>query len=214
MSDLSYKPTFFHKPWTDNVSLIQAGTPDGFNVRFAAIESDLHQVSTVVSAIDGEIDALIAGGSLGTQRLNVPLDLVGPFPVVSPSRGWSCDSTGAMHPEEGADGGRGVMELKLPEKAKLTSLRALGLYPGPPVRLSVTIARSSLFDEGRPPETLAELTDATPGMTSTYDVTRQINPDFATVDTTSFRYFLTATATQVTSFAVISLAAVQLFYTI
>src|SRR5207248_2583009 len=108
MSDLSYTPTFFHKPWTDNVSRITAGGEDGFNVRFAAIESDLHQVSTVVDKIALEIV---------TRRLSVPLDLVGPNA-------------------------------------------------------------------------------------------------FATVDLASFRYFLVANATQVTDSDAISLAAVQLFYTV
>ena len=205
MSDLSYTPTFFHKPWTDNVSRITAGGEDGFNVRFAAIESDLHQVSTEVDKIALEIV---------TRRLSVPLDLVGPNALAPESQGWFCDGTGAMHPAAGDGGGRGVMELKLPDGAKLTSMRAIGRYPGGPPRLSVSIARSSLFNGGRSPDTLAELTDATPGMANPYDLTRPVDPAFATVDLASFRYFLVANATQVTDSDAISLAAVQLFYTV
>jgi len=213
MSDLRYTPTFSHSPWTDNVSRVKAGRPDGFNERFAAIDSDLRQVSTVVAAIDTEMDALSPGGADGPLRLSVPLDLVGPDPLAPGSRGWFCDNTGAMHPAQGGAGGRGVMEVRLPQSIKLTSMRAIGLYPGQPVRLSVSLARSSLFSLGQPADTLVEVTDATPGMTDPYDVTRPVDQDFAIVDTTSFRYFLVATATQVNDSNAISLAAVQLFYT-
>jgi len=208
MSDLSFTPTFFHELWTDNVSRVKAGSPDGFNVRFAAIDSDLHQVSTVVSEIDKELDAI---GS-GTRRLTVPLDLAGPGPLTPEGRGWFCDSTGAMHPAKG--GAQAVMELNLPEKAKLTAMRATGLYPGQLVQLSVSVARSSLFNAAQPADILAELTHTTPGMTNPYDVTVPVaDPAVATVDTTSFRYYLVATAAQVTASEAISLAAVQLFFT-
>src|SRR6186713_2346421 len=94
MSDLNYTPTFHHSPWIDNVSRVKAGGPDGFNVRFEAIESDLHQVSAVVDSIDTLVDAVGAGPAPGSQRLLVPLD---PTSEVNIPGDWICDVTGALH---------------------------------------------------------------------------------------------------------------------
>jgi hypothetical protein len=167
-------------------------------------------VSTVIAAIDAEIDAIGPGG---VKRLNVPLDLKGSL-ARTPGSAWFCDGTGAMHPPATAVGGTGVMDLTLPDKAKLTSMRVTGLYPGQPARLSVSVARNSPFFEGQPRDILFELTDATPGLTNPYDLTLPVtDPALATVDLSTFRYFLVATASQVADSGAISVAAVQLFYT-
>jgi hypothetical protein len=217
MSDLSYTPTFHHKPWIDNVDRVKAGGPDGFNVRFEAIDSDLHQVSTVVATINTLLDNAGPTPPSGTQRLLVPLDpaqenLIPDFGI------WTCDGTGAIHPQpDSASSGRGAaatMDLRLPDQATVVSMRMIGHYTGAAL-IDVRILRFSLFNI-HTGDALVQVNLAPPGPANPYDITTPANAAFAVVDNTQFRYALRFEANSVgdTDSVTLMVDSVEIFYTL
>ena len=213
MTDLSFTPTFQHTNWIDNVDRIQAGGPNGFNVRFDAIDSDLRQASAVVQQINAALALPGGGPPTGTQLLTPGLGLVS-VPGFSGGNGWFYDATGAAHPAGGTGGDGAVMDLTLPDQARLLSFRAVGLYAGSPVTLNISLLRESLASTSRTPDLLATITNSTAGFTNPYDVTVPVNAEFAAVDTGTFRYYILASATLVSTdgSANTTLATVQLAY--
>jgi hypothetical protein len=201
--DLTFTPTFEHQNWINNFSRIVADGPDGFNVRFDAIQADLRQAGTVVGAINTALDQTTA--ITGQQRLTPGVALIS---LAAPGTGgWTYDATGAAHPDAGSGGGTAVMDLSFPEGIRLVSFRAMGLLSA--VRdISLTVYRSALADASQF-DLLAQITGASPGMTNPYDLTVPVNSAFAVVDPGRFRYFLIAHAGNVADPAATSLATVQ-----
>ena len=209
MTDLSYTPIFEPTDWIDNVSRITADGLNGFNVRFDAIGSDLHQAAAVVTRIDAEL-AQRVGVPTGQQLLTPGLDLVS----VSGGGGWLYDKTGAAHPDAGSGGGVAVMGLSLPADVRLVSFRAIGLYAGGPATLSIALVRAPLVDASVAPSKLAEIRSDTSTFTNPYDITVPVDPTLAVVDSgDEYRYCVVATAGFIQDSSATSLATVQLAYT-
>jgi hypothetical protein len=204
--DLAYTPVFHHANWVNNIDRIQGGGPNGFNVRFDAIESDLAQAATVVTQIS---TALSQVGVIGTQVLTPGLDLVS-LPLAG-TGGWSFDSAGVAHPDAGSGGGTAVMGLSLPDGVRLVSLRALGRYAGSPARFDIRLSRTELADTTKT-DLLAELSDTSPGVTDPLDVTKTVTADFATVDNNTFRYYLLLGSSFITTPSVVGLSSIQIAY--
>lgn len=202
--NLSYTPTFRHKNWINNVSRVTAGGPDGFNVRLDAIDADLRQAASVVDQIDTALRQAASGLLFGQQTLTPALDFV---PLSSP--GWFYDTIGTAHPAVDT-GGDAVLDLTIPDGVQLVAFRAVGRINA---TLSVTLFRASLTDPSRPPDQLAQVSDATPGITNPYDVTTGITAAFAVVDNDSFRYYVLASAKDIADATGNSVATVQLAYT-
>ena len=79
MADVSFTPTFTHTPWVDNRDRVQAAGPNGFNIRFSQLQSDLQTLSSVVSTIDTELAALASPvASRATSSTCTPT--TSPFP--------------------------------------------------------------------------------------------------------------------------------------
>lgn len=206
---LSFTPTFRHKKWHNNVDLIAAGGPNGFNVRYDAIDSDLRQAATVVGQVDTALNQT-AGIQPGQQVLTSPIDL---FSFGSPGsilNGWFFDSTGAAHPDGGSGGGQVVIGLSLPDDITLTSFRAMGLFNG--IRMSVTLFRGSLADRSQT-NLVAQITERTPGLTNPYDLQVPTVAVHAAVDNNRFHYYILVASDLVGSSDQISVATVQLGYT-
>jgi len=206
--DIGFTPTFRHTNWVNNVDRIEAGGPNGFNVRYDAIDSDLRQMSTVVDQIDTALGT--PGGTPGPQRLTPGLDFV----TVSQGSGgdWTYDNTGAVHPAGGTGGGSAVMDLTLPDRIRLLEFRALGLYPGSPVRFTLVLLRSSLTDVSRTDE-LTRITVSGSGITNPYDITVPVIEGFASVDNSAFRYYVLGGAELIQTPSAVSVATVQFVYT-
>ena len=90
MATVSFTPTFSHTPWVDNRDRVQASGPNGFNVRFAALQADLGALSGVVSQIDTALDALEAGPGAQTRVVTLPPILT----VTSGGGAWTLDTSG------------------------------------------------------------------------------------------------------------------------
>jgi hypothetical protein len=209
VTDLSYTPGFDPTDWIDNVSRVAADGPNGFNVRFDAIVSDLHQAAATVARIDTALGRPV-GLPTGRQLLTPGLDFVSP--PAGATGGWIYDKTGALHPTHGA-GGVAVMGLSLPANVRLDSFRAIGLYGGGPTTLSIALIRAPLADADATPDTLAEVSSATTGLTSPYDVTEPVDTRFALADPVTYRYCVVATAGSVEDVTATSVATVQLVCT-
>ncbi|WP_043686907.1 hypothetical protein [Streptomyces xylophagus] len=207
MTNLGYTPTFDPFDWIDNADRIIGDGPRGFNVRFDAISSDLHQAAAVVSQINAEL-AQTVGGTTDRQLLTPGLDFV------SVARGrWFYDKTGAVTPDT-STGAIGVMGLSLPANVRLVSLRAMGLYSGSSVTLSIALTRTPLIDARVTPQTLAEISSDTSALTNPYDVTVPVDVARGAVDTDNYRYCVVATVSAVPNgLGATTLATVQLAYT-
>jgi hypothetical protein len=210
VTDLSYTPTFDPTDWIDNVSRISGDGPNGFNVRFDAIASDLHEAAAAVTRIDSALDRPV-GTPTGQQLLTPGLDLVTQVDFVG--GGWTYDKTGAAHPNFGDAEVVAVMGLSLPTNVRLASFRAIGLYAGSPTTLSVALIRTPVANASVTPDTLAEISSGTSALTNPYDVTLSVDSRFSLVDPGTYRYCVVARAAFVRDVTATSLVTVQLAYT-
>jgi hypothetical protein len=207
MADIHFTPVFHHDHWADNIDLVQADGPRGFNVRFDAIEGDLKNLSTVVGAVDAELDRL---SPTGVQHLNLPPSLVPGIPGVG-DEPWTVGTQGQVF----VAGPRvfGLMNLILPNGVRLLSLRAFGFTRGN--LISFVIVRTDMFDPGV--RNLVEFQVSSPATsgTTSYDHTEPIVSDLALVDTERFRYTLSAFAPAVATLgnATAGIAGFQIAYT-
>jgi hypothetical protein len=215
VTDIHYDPTFQHTDWIDNVDRIVAGGPKGFNIRLDAIQSDLQQLSTVVSQIDTALDqakSAVPPAAPGTHQLILPVTFLS-LPGVAGGNGMFYDNFGEAHPGAGSGGGAGVMGVDLPQGVTVTNFRAVGRFAGA-TSFGVTLGRASLTDVTKASDTLASITQSTPGLTNPYDLTVPVNPSFATVDQNAFRYFIFYLAGFVSTPNTISISTVQITYTV
>jgi hypothetical protein len=224
--DISYTPTFHHTVWLDRVDRVEAAGPNGFNVRFNAIESDLRQVSTVVADID---TALKHSGPppvpppRGDQRFTVT-PMLNPLPN---NRAWTYDTFGPPVTVLSPGFVRGVANIGLPDKARLKTLRIKAEFTGDatgdlPFELGVQLSRVALrlTDPPTAPDSLAFARfESTTQLRGAFEATDDVVPSLALVDQDAFRYVLFVTANAVavqggpTEFLTVKLRAVQLVHT-
>jgi hypothetical protein len=183
VGDITFTPDFHHTEWVDGTDRVRAEEPNGFNGRFATIESDLQRLSTVVDEIDTALDQLDA----------VPP----PVPVlhaVSPAllffgsgRSWNVLSDGRVTGSFGVvtPNIRGVADLVLPDGVRLISFRAAGQTSG--ASIDVTLFRVPYGNPGA----AANLAVVSTGATA-FDETRTIDTVLGRIDTATFRYAIKA----------------------
>jgi hypothetical protein len=190
--EVSFTPTLKFQPWINNVDKIIAGGPRGMNVVFDAIDHDLQAVAGVVSQIDAALSGVVV--TPAQTRFTPALE----FSRSLGFTGWGYDSIGLLHPSPtDTTPVSSVMNLALPDHVRLGSFRAIGRYPGAPMTFGIGLFRVSLFGANQTPEKIAEVTNATAGLTDPFDLTVPAASGLATVDLGRFRYFVQASATQV-----------------
>jgi hypothetical protein len=198
MADVSYTPTFHHTDWLDRLDRVEAGGPNGFNVRFRAIEHDLRGLTTVVATIAAKLNQIHTPPAPTpgqdrrlsfTPRLNIVVDGDDPFP-------WSPDQLGQMTGRaEGPTRSHGLLNLALPDRARLTTIGFRATITGPaggaPV-LVVTLYRVALQLTAQP--STRELVGTVSTGDANANVVRTITSgDNATVDLANFRYLIEVT---------------------
>jgi hypothetical protein len=67
MADITYNRTFAHTDWIDGESVVQAGTDNGFNNRFHAIESELDKISQTFNSANTALQSIQRLQFLATQ---------------------------------------------------------------------------------------------------------------------------------------------------
>ncbi|MBD8059991.1 hypothetical protein IC607_13535 [Cellulomonas sp. JH27-2] len=202
MASVSFTPTFSHTPWVDNRDRVQASGPNGFNVRFAALQADLGALSGVVTQIDTVLDALEAGPGAQTRVVTLPPILV----ATSGGGAWALDTSGNAVRPAVQTSLSGIASAVLPQGVKVSSLRATGVNTGAG-SLRVNLMRARLTGAGAS-DRLARVTgDANP-----FDNTVATDPAFSTVDNTTFRYFVLATLDNAATTDSVSLSGFQISY--
>ncbi len=204
MANVSFTPTFHHTNFVDNRDRVQAGGPNGFNARFGAIEADLTTLSSVVTNVDTELDALGAGPAPTQQTLTLSPALV---PVVG-AGAWAHDSSGYASRSGPLTTLAGVQSVSVPNGARLVSLRTLGQNSGTGT-LRIGLFRSRLLSVVAPAERIARVT----GDSNPFDHNEQADPNLALVDTTAFRYFIIATLDGAAAGDTVTLSGFQVLYT-
>ncbi|MDJ0343466.1 hypothetical protein QMK19_18105 [Streptomyces sp. H10-C2] len=204
MADFSYNPKFHHAVWEDRISLVQADGPNGFNIRFGTIESDLHGVATVVDQIGTELDALSA--RVPPRPPTVTLSLAPTLQAVAGQPSWVLQTSGAAVAPSGG-GPNGVLPLVLPDHAQVTAVRVVGHGVPPSGQNTVfSFTRVSLTD-GAVQSTLFD-TSGVPLNTST----SLPNPAIGLINLANFRYLFSAGSGQASGDPV-TLVAFQFTYT-
>lgn len=180
MGDIHYTPTVEPPDFADGEP-IRASGPNGFNALFHAIEDDLTQFSSVVADIDAALTAIATGPTEHSQWF--PPQLLG----LNGFAPWLASATGGAQDTAGSTSG-GLVNLVLPDGVRLTAVRAIGQCTSGVV-VTIKLSRCAFGSA-----TVRELATIT-GNANPFDVTIPVDPSLARVDTGSFRYFLTATAT-------------------
>lgn len=202
MASVSFTPTFSHTPWVDNRDRVQAAGPNGFNVRFAALQADLGTLSGVVAAVDAALVALAAGPGAQTRMVTLPPILT----QTSGGGGWTLDTSGNAVRPPAQTSLSGIVAAVLPQGVTLTHLRATGVNSGAG-SLRVNLMRAALTGAGAS-DRLARVTgDANP-----FDNTVAVDPGMATVDNSTFRYFVLATLDNAAPADSVSLSGFQISY--
>jgi hypothetical protein len=195
---VNYTPTFKHTNWIDRLDRVDAEGSNGFNNRFDAIGADLRQLSTVVSQIGTAINEFQAPPAAAQQ-------LVSFTPVlraVPPAIAWTNDPDGTALAQAGQFGGDqsifGLMNLTLPDRVRLTTMRVLGdLIPDDTGQATgnVSLFRAPLRLTTSAPTTDRLVSVDNGGVFGSFDLRSSANSAFAQIDLSTFRYFITATFT-------------------
>jgi hypothetical protein len=194
MADISFRPSFTNVDFVDGTDRVRADEPNGFNARFNAIESDLHQLSTVVAQVDG-----ILNPGAKVLRLTVPPTLL------ALDADWVGGITGAVSAKPG-QAASGVLLLNLPAGSHLLSFRALGQARGG----SATLSLARVPIAGGAAQPLASVT----GDTDPFDKSKPIDSSVALVAIGTFRYLVQATTPVLPADAAVTLAAFQIAYSL
>lgn len=200
---VSFTPTFTHTPWVDNRDRVQAGGPNGFNIRFAQLQSDLQALSGVVTTIDTTLDELAQEPAAQARAIALP-------PLLSATAGdpaWQLDRAGYAVKPGPQTSLAGIAPVVLPNGIQLSRLRASGQNSGSG-RLRISLRRARLLGPPAPSELIAQVT----GESNPFDVTASADSAVATVDTTAYRYFILATLDLAAAADTVSLAGFQVTY--
>ncbi|MEW2352936.1 hypothetical protein [Spirillospora sp. NPDC029432] len=202
MTEIKFEPGFRHVEWVDNRDRVQAGGPNGFNVRFTAIRKDLETISGAVSAIDTAIKKLSQQAPPEPRRLSLP-PLFTPVGSTPP---WTFDAAGtAVRPDDEAEVA-GQMTVPLPDKVRLLELRVLGRNTGQDSRLNIVLGRVPLVGSTAPERLAQVLGD------DTFDFTSAVDESRARVDMSAFRYQVSARVTGAVPGDTVTLSSVQIKY--
>ncbi|WOX14105.1 hypothetical protein [Streptomyces sp. N50] len=201
MADIVFQPTFVHQEFVDGPDgdRVRADEPNGFNARFAAIESDLRQLSGVVGQIDDAVDRR------GTGPAGHVLTLAPLLMAADGGLPWTITTSGAAT-ASGEDVFYGQLEVALPDNARLTSFRAMGQAGNNVVELDISLSRVKI--PGGTPEVLASVG----GATDPFDRSTDVDPTTAVTQTATYRYLIQATFISGGG-TTVTLAAFQIAYT-
>jgi hypothetical protein len=186
VADISFTPIFHHVEFVDddgqvaNPDRVRAGEPNGFNARLTAIENDLGQFSAVVA----QIDTALREGVIIAARQTVWLP-----PTFPPGSALTYTDTAAaqFHFTQSE-----LMNVILPDGAKLVSVRAIGQVTGGAATLE--LLRAPVANPDGPAEVIA----TTSATANPFDVTATVtDPTKAPVDNAAFHYHVRFTSTAV-----------------
>jgi hypothetical protein len=207
MADFSYHPSFRHTLWQDKRDLVEADGPNGFNIRFSTIESDLQSVSTVVTQIGTAMDTLSA--RVPPKPPTAVFTVAPTFQPASGATGWVLQPSGAAVAANSVQAS-GVLPLNLPDHIHVTSIKVLGSGTNSgTTNTSFTFTRVSLADN----TTSIFLFDNAPGHVPLNTVAPLPDPALGAIDLTAFRYAFSAAVGAAVPATPITVNSIQFNYT-
>lgn len=202
MANVSFTPSFTHTPWVDNRDRVQAAGPNGFNVRFAALQADLGSLSGVVQQIDTALDTLEAGPGAQTRIVTQAPVLA----AVSGAGAWAMDAQGNAFRSGALTSLSGVAAVVLPPGVTISSLRVIGTNSGSGA-LRIDLMRAP-FAGGAAPDRIARVV----GDSAPFDTTVAATAGLAVVDNAVFRYYVLALLSGAAAADSVSLSGFQISY--
>ena len=211
---ITYTPTFEPTPYVDGQTRVSAGGPQGFNIRFQQLQDEFRRISAVVAQIDAALAAL--GQATPARQLAIVLT---PNLVATAGNGWG-HANGLAQKPGGAASAQGMMPVVLPHGAVLQSLRATGRNQGAAAPapgsgdLRITLRRMDIRPEVTTMVDIARVNGIGDGINNSFDNAVSADSQFAQVDTTQFRYFITAQLNNAGVNDTVLLFAFQITYTL
>ncbi|MFD0687821.1 hypothetical protein [Actinomadura fibrosa] len=150
MASFSFNPKFHFPPYTDGRDLVAAGGPNGFNLRFDTIESDLKAAGTVIGQIGTAFDQL--NPPVPVAPATVLATIAPTLLPVAAATGWSIQISGqAVAPANASP--LGVVPLVLPDKVRLATIKVLG-KGSPPTGVNTSVIVNQVPLSGATPGAL------------------------------------------------------------
>lgn len=201
MPPISYNPTNFQwQDWTDNVDRVQAGGDNGFNARFQVLQAEFPRVADVVALLSAALDALNQPPpSVVTLSLTPNL-------LTTAANGWTYLPGIAQKPAV-QTAAHGMMPVELPQHAKLLSLKATGINSGVG-SLRIALVRQGVAGDAGAPDQVVQITPTG----NPYSLTGNADAQFAVVDNSQFKYYLTALLDGAGAGDTVQVAAFQITY--
>jgi hypothetical protein len=134
MANISYKRSFQHVDWIDNEDVVQAGTENGFNARFHALEAEFDQLSAVISQLASVVSSVSPTTTLTFAPSFLP-NLTAPA--------WATNNGSAVKPA-GQPGPDGYMPLQLPDGLHLQTITLFGKKSGNVGSFGVQMVRQAV----------------------------------------------------------------------
>src|SRR5436853_4306231 len=147
---ITYNRTFTHHEWLDNVSRVQAGGDDGFNVRFHSLEGEFDAISRVVVQISQALDQLSATPPAQEVRATFT-----PTLIATSGAPWAHGVGFAQKPAN-ATSATGMMSMTLPNGARIRQFRAAGQNGGAG-NLRIALVRQSASDPNAAADQIARV---------------------------------------------------------
>jgi hypothetical protein len=205
LATIDYEPEFKHTDWIDNVTRVKAGGEDGFNRHFHDIEDEFQKLADTVTAIREKLDQL--------GQTPAPKDVTTTFAPTLVALGttpWAHVYGTATKPG-GATAATGMMSITLPNGATLKSLRVIGRNSGAGA-LAIGLRRQAL-----PATSGSELIVGIPGTGGAgglFDTPKDAPAgDLSRVNTSLYRYYLTAELDSAAAADTVQVTAIQVTYT-
>lgn len=188
MADVSYTPAFHHTDWVDKVDRAEASGPNGFNIRFNAIERDLREASTVVTGIATAIRAVRTSTPDTPARITFTPQLRD----VPPALGFETTDAGFQSGLSSAQNGAcaGVANFVPPDRARLSTVRIVGRVDASNGINSAIISVMRIPLLGAAPAA-AKLGGVSLTTIGDFDLQSPVSDNVALVDLSAFRYFVT-----------------------
>jgi hypothetical protein len=201
MASTSYTPTNFGwQDWTDNVDRVQAGGNNGFNARFQALQAEFPLIADAIAQLNAALAALSQPPPSTVTRTLTPNLLT------TAANGWAYLPGVAVKPPT-QTAAHGMMPVELPNGATVQTLKATGIVTGAG-SLRIALVRQGIAGDASATDQLVQLTPTG----NPFSLVANAGAQFASVDTTQFRYYITALLDNAAAGDTVQIAAFQITY--
>ncbi len=215
MADITYTPKYVAPFYRDNVDLVSAEGPIGFNFQFSALKAEFDQLVQVVSQLN---TAIKAAGQRPSVQLSISLaptmiTVIPPPPAIT--AGWAQHAGFVDKPSTLPNGqpqttALGVMPVNLPDKVTIVSMRVTGHNAGPG-NLRVVLQRQPIIADNSQPDSIVTVTCAGDPFDTSVPPPA-LDQNLVVVHNDLFKYFIVALVVGAQATDVVQLNAFQITY--